>query len=121
MRAGGVKEAANVLKKAFNIGIVDNLYHIADWYYIIRDNSNGLSGKWLIVQTFLDGLIIVGGFLLLVFVGIKHEEGILIRNEISKKPVAIRWAILMSALFLIILFGIYGPEYNVSDFIYKEF
>jgi hypothetical protein len=50
-----------------------------------------------------------------------QEKGINIREKISKQNLLFRWAIYLAAIFTIIFFGIYGIQYNGSDFIYRGF
>jgi len=40
---------------------------------------------------------------------------------LEKQPVLIRWLILYAALFYVILFGKYGPDFSASEFIYQNF
>ena len=67
----------------------------------------------------LIGLFI--GWIILTVVGIWHERGIHVREEFQKQNLIFRWVVLLVALFSIIIFGIYGPGYDASSFIYKQF
>ena len=49
------------------------------------------------------------------------QEKFSIRNTLSKQNIVFRWAIILAGLFAIIIFGIYGPGYNASSFIYEQF
>lgn len=49
------------------------------------------------------------------------ERGIVIRKEIAKQHIVIRWMIYYAAIFAIMIFGIYGTEYNAASFIYQGF
>ena len=40
---------------------------------------------------------------------------------LSAKPAAVRWAIYIVALVVLVVFGCYGPGYRSSDFIYAQF
>lgn len=44
-----------------------------------------------------------------------------IYKKIWQLPVALRWIVLYIAMFGILIFGYYGPEYNASQFIYFQF
>ena len=44
-----------------------------------------------------------------------------VREEIGKRNVLIRWTIYYVGIFSIIIFGIYGKDYNPSSFIYGQF
>lgn len=67
-------------------------------------------------------------FWLLVFLTIfmfiidsMKEHGIVIRKEIAKQHIVFRWMIYYAAIFAILIFGIYGTEYNAASFIYQGF
>ncbi len=44
-----------------------------------------------------------------------------LRDTLAKQNILFRWIILFAALFGIIIFGVYGPEYDASTFIYEQF
>lgn len=44
-----------------------------------------------------------------------------VRNELAKQNVIFRWAVYYAALFTILIFGIYGAEFDASSFIYFQF
>ena len=50
-----------------------------------------------------------------------HEKEISIRDSVLRQNIIFRWAIIYAAIFLILVFGIYGPTYDVSGFIYEQF
>lgn len=67
-----------------------------------------------------DFLIIVIGVLALLFVGILKEKGVNIREKILERSFLLTWAVLLSFIFILIIFGIYGGD-TVSTFIYGQF
>lgn len=69
----------------------------------------------------VDIFVIAVTFIMVIVVGIMHERGVKIREKISARPVCVQWIILIVALFWVMTFGIYGPAFNASDFIYKFF
>lgn len=68
-----------------------------------------------------DFLIIVIGTIIMFVVGLLQERGMKIREEISKQNLVFRWILYYMVIFAIIIFGIYGPGYVASDFIYGQF
>ena len=50
-----------------------------------------------------------------------QERGIKIREELAKQNLVFRWVIYILAFFGILTFGIYGPGYDASQFIYFQF
>ena len=59
--------------------------------------------------------------LVLLVVGILQENGLKIRESLSRQNLIFRWFILLLLLTVILVFGIYGPEFDVSAFIYGRF
>ena len=57
----------------------------------------------------------------ILFVDYANERGICFRQKIVQQKIAVRWTVYYAALFLIIIFGVYGPEFTVSSFIYQGF
>lgn len=49
------------------------------------------------------------------------QEKFPIRQTLSKQNIIFRWVIILAGLFAIIIFGIYGPGYDASSFIYEQF
>ncbi len=72
----------------------------------------------------LDGinfLIAFVSILILIGVSVLKERGISIRESIGKKPLAVRWLIYLAAFYSVVIFGIYGPGYDASAFVYMGF
>ncbi len=49
------------------------------------------------------------------------QERMKIREELSKQGIVFRWLIIFLGIFSVIIFGIYGPGYDASSFIYDQF
>ena len=58
---------------------------------------------------------------LLFIVGVLQERGMKIRETLSKQPLVIRWGLVLGLLFIVLVFGVYGPLYDASSFIYGGF
>ena len=88
-----------------------------------RNNLEMLSsGKiFKIGMTRGDFLILFIGTLIMFTVSILQEKGYKLREEISKQNLPFRWILYYLIIFTIIIFGIYGPGYVASDFIYGQF
>lgn len=65
------------------------------------------------------GVIIIG-LVVVAIVAYLQEKGS-IREMIASKPLPLRWVVYYSAFFIIVIFGIYGPGYDASSFIYANF
>jgi len=59
--------------------------------------------------------------MVLLVIGILQECGIKIRETLAKQNLVFRWAIMLILIFAILIFGMYGPEYDASAFIYGRF
>ena len=68
-----------------------------------------------------DFIVLIIGMIIMFVVSLLQEKGYNIRETISKQNIPFRWCLYYMIIFAIILFGIYGPGYNVSDFIYGQF
>lgn len=54
----------------------------------------------------------------LLFIEHIQEKGIVIRDKIDTFPIVLRWLIYLGGVFFVLIFGLYGPGYNASDFVY---
>ncbi len=82
----------------------------------------GLSGA--------DYLIILTGCITWLLISIYEEKSArteggageeAVRNMLDEKPLALRWALILMCLALVLALGIYGPGYDASAFIYRGF
>lgn len=83
---------------------------------VIADGSflqMGLTGR--------DWLVVLFMVLLLLVAGILQERGIRLRSGIAAWPLPLRWAVYMGAVVFLLLFGMYGPGYSASEFVYQKF
>lgn len=68
-----------------------------------------------------DLAVLGAGVLVLFAVGLLQEKGISLRSAIGRWPLPARWAVYLSAFFVLIIFGAYGVGYNPADLIYAKF
>lgn len=73
------------------------------------------------VLDFSDFAILALGSLALLIIGFYREKGISIRQKVAACPIPVRWALYLSLFLIILIFGIYGPGYSDSAFIYMNF
>ncbi len=64
--------------------------------------------------------LIVFSLLVLLVVDMLQEK-MSIRETLAKQNIIFRWLIIFAGLFAVIIFGVYGPGYNASSFIYEQF
>jgi hypothetical protein len=71
--------------------------------------------------TWKDFNVIYIGIIIMMLVAHKKEMGVNIREKICEQNLWAQWLIMLVSIFAILILGIYGPSYNASDFIYKNF
>lgn len=49
------------------------------------------------------------------------QEKMPLRETLGQKNIFLRWVLIFGCLFAVLLFGIYGPGYDASNFIYEQF
>ena len=49
------------------------------------------------------------------------QERMNVREAIARRNIVLRWAIYLAGIFAVLILGVYGPGYNVQDFIYMNF
>ncbi len=65
-------------------------------------------------------LILVGVVILFVAAGLREKRGYA-RTWIREQSVGFRWAVWIVLLLLVMVYGLYGPGYDASSFIYQGF
>ena len=69
----------------------------------------------------IDFWIMIISLFVLLLVDILHEKKIEIRERLLSQPLPIRWVVIYAAIFVILIFGVYGPGYDAASFIYFQF
>lgn len=66
--------------------------------------------------------VIVAGISVLVLLVVDIlQEKMPLRQTLAKQNTLFRWALILLAMFSVIIFGIYGPGYDAASFIYEQF
>lgn len=105
-RANSLTEALRIIKRLFA--------EFNPWIFF--DNSIyklGLEQK--------DFSLVLISIVLLFIVSLCEYNNIQLRKKLSEQNIVFRWIIYFIAIFSIIILGIYGNEYNASNFIYMQF
>ena len=133
MRGKAAERALTVLKTLITFGLVT----IAWIFFRARD----MACAWQIIRSFavwnpwqlVDGTlytlgleradfwIMIAAIGVLLAVDILHVKGAALRDTLLRWPLPVRWCVVYGAMFAILLFGIYGPAYDASAFIYFQF
>ena len=86
--------------------------------------TNGF-GRWVLSHFKLSDDIVITLLLLMILlvaaVDIINERGQTVRAVIAGQQFPFRWIVYLTAIAAVIVFGMYGPEFNVSSFIYAQF
>ncbi len=95
--------------------------------HIFKSMFSGLSMKYLagdaIFNYGLDwkNFVFVLFAILILWAIDMLQERMHIREELRKQGIIFRWLIIFLGIFAVIIFGIYGPGYDASTFIYDQF
>lgn len=66
-------------------------------------------------------IVVVIMIIVLLVIGILQEKGIRIRETLARQSLYFRWAVYIAAFVTVLIFGIYGPGYSATEFIYQKF
>lgn len=50
-----------------------------------------------------------------------QRDGNSLRSKIEIQPLVLRWSLILAAMAIVVFFGIYGPGFDASQFIYFQF
>ncbi len=67
------------------------------------------------------GISVTLGMAVLAVLFVFQAKGHSVYEWLASRNIVVRWAILYFLLFFVILFGMYGPEYDAAQFIYGGF
>lgn len=101
---------------------------LADGLILIK-NMLSTFNPWIFFDDslFLLGLdikeftILILSLLVLLFVSIKQEAGVKLRERFMEQNIIIRWAVYLLTIWTIWIFGSYGFGFNSNDFLYGGF
>ena len=105
-RADTLSDAIGILRQLFAGGYLSTLF------------DGGLYSLGLSRLDFRLGIFFI---LVLLAVDVLHERNVRIRDWILRQALWFRWTIYLAAIFTILIFGFYGPNYDAAQFIYFQF
>ena len=96
---------------------------------LVIKNTLAVWNPWVLVDGTLFGFglnapnvwVLLLAIALLGFVGHLHAKGVKIREWIDTQHIVVRWLIYFTALFAVLIFGMYGANYHGSEFIYAGY
>ncbi len=68
-----------------------------------------------------DMLVLALSLAVLFVMSLMKYRGIAIRETLAKQGLWFRYFVYLAGIFAVLIFGIYGPEYDASQFIYFQF
>ena len=71
--------------------------------------------------TWVDINIIIFGVVILIIVGVLREKYGFARNWMREQILPFRWFVWLFLLTITLVYGLYGPGYDASIFIYEGF
>ena len=102
--------------------------NIGEALYVVRHLLWGIGSPGLYVKTALAALnpgmietAVLAGALLLLFLFDLADERTDAIAMVSRWPVAIRWCCYLGLVMIVLVFGVYGPGYDVKAFTYFQF
>ncbi|MBR3149564.1 MAG: MBOAT family protein [Eubacterium sp.] len=70
----------------------------------------------------LNNIFVVVVAIIILLAGDIMQEKMNVRHKlITENSFALRWVVILVGVFMVLIFGIYGPGYDASSFIYQEF
>lgn len=68
-----------------------------------------------------DLIVLIVGMLVLLIVSLMQYRGVHVREWLAGQNLIFRWVLFLALFFGVIIFGMYGKEYQAADFIYRGF
>lgn len=103
-RANSLRNALSIFKRMITSTSLGALFNHEQVY--------GLNASNVILAVF--------AVIVLWFVDMLQER-MGVRETLARQNIIFRWAVIFCGLFAVIIFGIYGPGYDASSFIYEQF
>ncbi len=86
-------------------------------FHVTSVLSNNLFQYGLDKQNFI---LVIIAVLIVWAVSVLQGKG-MVREMVARRNIVLRWSIYFALIFAVIIFGIYGPGYDASSFIYEAF
>lgn len=66
-------------------------------------------------------VVLILAIVILLWISLKENSGVQVFDRIEKCNLITRWIVYFALLFSVLIFGIYGPGFEASQFIYFQF
>ena len=74
-----------------------------------------------IIRILRTWIVILFSLLIVIVVNVMREKGTDVAAGLLQKPLVLRWALAFGLIFIVLIFGLYGPGYQEVDLIYAGF
>lgn len=105
-RSTAIRQSFDILRSMFSLSAVRG-------FFTFDALRLGLDGKDLTVA--------VIAIIILIAVDVLHVKEVPIREKIAGQGLWFRWIIWLAGISAVVIFGVYGPEYDAASFIYFAF
>lgn len=51
----------------------------------------------------------------------ERNSAVTIRRMLDEKPFLLRFAVILAGIMMVLVFGVYGPDYSAAEFVYMQF
>lgn len=68
-----------------------------------------------------DYIVIVISLIAILIVDIVNERGYRVRDILMKQKIYVQWPVYLAAIFIVLIFGVYGPDFITANFLYFQF
>jgi len=139
--AGAARNGAPPFSRKLMSGFVTFFLVCVSWVFFRADDANtalemlarifsgfGFSlkdcGLQLLASTGMDGkdlAVFAVSLALLLAVSLCKYKKVRLREALSRQGLWLRWAVYLAAIFLVMVFGLYGATYNENAYIYFQF
>ena len=68
-----------------------------------------------------DWLVVLAMLIVVIIINLIKEKGTDITSALLRKPMLLRWGLVLALLMVITIFGCYGPGFEEVDLIYAGF
>jgi D-alanyl-lipoteichoic acid acyltransferase DltB (MBOAT superfamily) len=110
--SSSVTHALRIIKRMLKISNIFDLFNDKTFF---SKTAFELFGNKTGVHVLLLSLAI------LIYIDAYKNKGGKIRENLAKQNIVFRWIVLFALIFSILLFGVYGPDYDPAEFIYAGF
>lgn len=92
--------------------------HLDFYAFFSPDTLLGINTMALSEKNFC---VMLAGLLLLIWVDYLKKRQVDLKGMLARQNIWFRWLVYYGLIFAVLIFGIYGPEYDASAFIYFQF